>query len=46
MDELVPLGRVMSGPNVANVCYDTAYMANISQVQLLYPQTLAYYDGI
>ena len=46
VDELVPLGRVMSGPNVANVCYDTAYMANISQVQLLYPQTLAYYDGI
>ncbi len=46
MDELVPLGRIMSGPNVANVCYDTAYMANISQVQLLYPQTVAYYDGI
>lgn len=46
MDELVPLARVMSGPNVANVCYDTAYMANISQVQLLYPQTLTYWDGI
>ena len=30
MDELVPLSRIMSGPNVANVCYDTAYMANIS----------------
>ena len=46
MDELVPLSRVMSGPNVAEVCYDTAYMANISQVQVFYPQTLAYYDGI
>ena len=46
MDELVPLGRVMSGPNVANVCYDTAYMANISQVQLLYPQTMTYWDGV
>lgn len=46
MDELVPLSRIMSGPNVANVCYDTAYMANISQVQVLYPQTIAYYDGI
>ena len=46
MDELVPLSRVMSGPNVAEVCYDTAYMANISQVQVLYPQTIAYYDGI
>lgn len=46
LDELVPLSRVMSGPNVANVCYDTAYMANISQVQLLYPQTMTYWDGI
>lgn len=46
LDELVPLNRVMSGPNVANVCYDTAYMANISQVQLLYPQTMMYWDGI
>ena len=46
LDELVPLNRVMSGPNVANVCYDTAYMANISQVQLLYPQTMTYWDGI
>ena len=27
LDELVPLNRVMSGPNVANVCYDTAYMS-------------------
>lgn len=46
LDELVPLSRVMSGPNVANVCYDTAYMGNISQVQLLYPQTMTYWDGI
>ena len=46
LDELVPLSRVMSAPNVANVCYDTAYMANISQVQLLYPQTMTYWDGI
>ena len=46
LDELVPLNRVMSGPNVANVCYDTAYMANISQVQLLYPQTMTYWDGV
>lgn len=46
LDELVPLSRIMSGPNVTNVCYDTAYMANVSQVQVLYPQTIAYYDGI
>ena len=42
----MPLSRVMSGPNVANVCYDTAYMGNVSQVQLLYPQTMTYWDGI
>lgn len=46
VDELVPLSRIMSAPNVANVCYDTAYMANISQVQLLYPTTMIYVDGI
>lgn len=46
MDELVPLSRIMSQPNVANVCYDTAYMANISEVQIFYPTSIAYYDGI
>lgn len=46
MDELVPLSRIMSAPNVANVCYDTAYMANISEVQVLYPQTITYWDNI
>ena len=45
-DELVPLSRIMSAPNVANICYDTAYMANISEVQVMYPQTIAYFDGI
>ena len=38
--------RVMSGPNVANVCYDTAYMANLSEVEMYYPQTVTYWDGI
>lgn len=46
MDELVPLSRIMSQPNVANVCYDTAYMANISEVQILYPTSITYWDGI
>ena len=46
MDELVPLARIMSQPNVANVCYDTAYMANISEVQLFYPTSIRYVDGI
>ena len=46
MDELVPLSRIMSQPNVANVCYDTAYMANISEVQIFYPTAISYVDGI
>ena len=46
MDELVPLNRIMSQPNVANVCYDTAYMANISEVQIFYPTSIRYVDGI
>lgn len=46
LDELVPMSRIMSAPNVTNVCYDTAYMANISEVQVMYPQTIRYYDGI
>lgn len=46
IDELVPLSRVMSAPNVAHFCYDTDYAANVSEVQVFYPQTLRYYDGI
>lgn len=46
LDELVPLTRAMTQPNATNACYDTAYMANISEVQLFYPQTIAYFDGI
>ena len=46
MDELVPLARIMSQPNVANVCYDTAYMANISEVQIFYPTSIRYVDGV
>lgn len=46
MDELVPLSRIMSAPNVTNICYDTAYMANVSEVQLMYNTTMLYVDGI
>lgn len=45
-EELVPLSRIMSAPNVPNVCYDTAYMANISEVEVMYPQTITYWDNI
>ena len=46
MDELVPISRIMSQPVVTSVCYDTAYMANLTEVQIFYPQTLRYVDGI
>ena len=46
MDELVPLSRIMSAPVVTSVCYDTAYMANISEVQIFYPTSIRYIDGI
>ena len=46
LDELVPLSRVMTSPNAAEVCYDTSYMANVSEAQLFYPTTVMYIDGI
>lgn len=46
VDELVPLTRAMTQPNATNFCYDTAYAANLSEVQVYYHQTIAYFDGI
>lgn len=46
MEELVPLTRAMSQPNVSQFAYDTAYAANISEVELMAPQTMGYFDGI
>ena len=46
VEELVPLARVMSQPNATEFCYDTAYAANLSEVELFYPQTMMYFDGI
>jgi len=46
VEELVPLARVMSQPNATEFCYDTAYAANLSEVELFYPQTMQYFDGI
>ena len=45
-DELAPLSRAMTQPNAENVCYDTAYMANISEVQMYYEDIMRYVDGI
>mgnify|MGYP003376552480 FL=1 len=46
MEELVPLSRAMSQPNATNFCYDTAYAANVSEVEVFYPTAIAYVDGI
>ena len=46
MDELVPLNRNMTAPNPTHFCYDTAYSANISEVEVMYPQTVTYWDHI
>lgn len=46
MDELVPLTRAMTSPNTKDFCYDTAYAANVSEVEVFYSQTIAYVDGI
>lgn len=46
MDELVPLTRAMTGSNTQDFCYDTAYAANLSEVEVFYDQTMVYMDGI
>ena len=45
-EELVPLQRAMTQPNATNFCYDTAYAANLTEVEIYYPQTMLYVDGI
>lgn len=46
MEELVPLARTMTQPNVEALAYDSVYMANISELEVFYTQTIRYYDGI
>ena len=46
MDELVPLTRAMTTPNTEHFCYDTAYAANVSEVEIFYDQTIAYGDSL
>lgn len=46
MEELVPLARTMTQPNVEALAYDSVYMANISELEVFYNQTLRYIDGI
>ena len=42
----MPLTRAMSQPNATEFCYDTAYAANVSEVEMFYTQTVMYFDGI
>ncbi len=46
LDELVPLTRAMTSPNTEHFCYDTAYAANVSELEFFYPETAIYSDGI
>lgn len=46
MDELVPLTRAMTTPNAERFSYDTTYAGNVSEVELFYPMTMIYVDGI
>lgn len=46
MEELVPLARTMTQPNVEALAYDSVYAANVSCLEMFYTQTIRYYDGI
>ena len=46
MDVPVPLGRVMTQPNINTASYDTLYMANVGQVKIHYTEPFIYRDGI
>jgi hypothetical protein len=46
IDELAPLTRAMTTANAERFSYDTAYAANVSEVEIFYAQTMLYTDGI
>lgn len=46
VDELQPLTRMRTVYSAKTQSYDTNYAANLSQVELFYPQTVSYWDGI
>lgn len=47
MDELAPLTRALTSTNTEHFCYDTAYAANVSEVEIHYDgKTMIYADGI
>lgn len=46
VDETVPLQRGMSGPDITNLAYLTAYFSQFGQVKFLYYEPTLYMDGI
>jgi hypothetical protein len=46
MGELVPLNRYMTAPDPNQGGYTSCYIAHLTQVCILYPQTVTYWDGI
>lgn len=46
VEELAPLSRVMTSPSTEAQAYDSLYMANLSEVEFFYTQTVRYIDGI
>jgi hypothetical protein len=46
LEELAPLARTMTQPNIDALAYDSVYMANVSEVELFYTQPITYHDGI
>lgn len=46
MGELVGLHRAMTSTNTDKKSYDSLFLANISQLQIFYEETVGYYDGI
>jgi len=46
VDETVPLQRYQSGPDITNLAYLTAYVAQFGQVKFLYYEPALYMDGI
>jgi hypothetical protein len=46
VEELVPLARTMTQPNIDALAYDSVFMANLSEVEIFYYQPINYFDGI
>lgn len=46
VEELVPLKRAITQTNPQYVSLDSVYVANLSEVEVLYDQPITYWDGI